>query len=204
MPSTAGRILLALGLIGWAGASRAATIFDFQFDNQGLTSSVLTTDGPIGSPVVGTGTFTSPIDLAAGTYALTSLSGFTMSFSFNNGTAFSQSNIQTPIAGVAVSITGSGATERLFFTESTTPPLDAGPAHGALDLVAGLNTLTFEPSSSGGNFAYQEFSASSDGIPGTYGRYVAASRVTATPEPASFALLATGLGALAARRRRRA
>jgi hypothetical protein len=62
------RLGLAAALGVAASSADAATIFNFQFDNQGLGGTTLTSDGPIVPPVVGTGTFTSPVDLAPGTY----------------------------------------------------------------------------------------------------------------------------------------
>jgi hypothetical protein len=113
-----------------------------------------------------------------------------MNFSFNDGATFNQTNIATPLTGVAVRIATGGTGERLFFTESGGAGSDGGPASGALDLVNGAVELSFEPSFIGGNFDYFEGSPSG-GSPGLDGRYLALS-----PEPGSTALLGSGLIAL--------
>lgn len=200
--------ILGLGLsLLLAAPASASSIFDFQFDNQGLNSGTLNSDGPLSGSIVGTGTFTSPIDLTAGTYQLSALAGFTFDFTFSNGASFTQANISTAdptLAGIGVKITGSGSNERLFFTES--PGSSAqGTLGGALDLVNGSNALTFEPTIVGGNFAYQELSGTTVNYSGRYLGLAAASTppvTSVTPEPASFALLLTGISGLGLTKRR--
>lgn len=172
-------------------AAKAASIFNFQFDQQGFVSG----DGPIAGTVVGNGTFTSPTDLAPGTYDLSSLSGFTLNFSFIDGDSYTTVDIITPLTGVAVRITDlGGGFQRLFFTEGSGVGKDGGIYMGSLDLRNGVNGLTFEPTNAGGNFLYQEIGASL-----LIGRYVASS--VDVPEPASIALFGLGLLALATSRR---
>jgi hypothetical protein len=110
-----------------------------------------------------------------------------MNFSFNDGATYNQTNIATPLTGVAVRI---AAGERLFFTESGGAGIDGGPEMGALDLVNGALELSFEPTFIGGNFVYFEGSSSGGSAP-LAGRYLALS-----PEPGSTALLGSGLIAL--------
>ena len=145
-------LVFAAWVAGAAAPVSAATQFDFQFDNAGFVNDegMLIHDGPLDQPIVGTGTFTSPTDLAAGTYDLTSLSGFTVTFSFANGDTFTTSDILTPLSGVAVTVTDlGGGVQRLFFTESGGPGSDGGPNSGSLDLNNGPSFLTFSPSSFG-------------------------------------------------------
>src|SRR5947209_9358800 len=110
--------VIAAGLLIAATSLRADTTFSFQFDNQGINGANASTDGPIIPPLVGTGMFVSPLNLAPGTYALSSLIGFTMSFTFANGDSYTQANIATPITGVSVRIVSFRGGQRLFFTAS--------------------------------------------------------------------------------------
>jgi hypothetical protein len=172
----------------------AATEFDFQFDNAGILNDegLMTHDGPLEPPIVGTGTFTSPTDLGPGTYDLTTLSGFTVTFSFTNGDTFTTSDILTPLTGVAVQIVDlGGGVERLFFTESGGPGSDGGPNSGSLDLNNGTSFLSFSPSSFA-NFLYVESSFS--------GRYHALG--SDVPEPSTWAMMLLGFGAIGFRVRR--
>lgn len=174
-------MILALGAVNTASA---ATSFNFQFDNQGL---VLNGDGPLSGPIVGTGTFNSPVNLNPGVYALTALTGFSFNFTID-GNSFDQSHIFTPLAGVAVRIESVNAsTQRLFFTETGLPDSNGGPLAGALDLSNGNNFLSFEPSFSGGNFLYA--------TDGGYGRYLALG-TSGVPEPSTWALMLLGFGAV--------
>jgi hypothetical protein len=187
-------LLVSVVLGASAAPACAATVFNFSFDNQGLVPG----DGPLAGPIVGTGTFVSPIDLGLGLHNLTDLAGFTFSFSFLDGTTFSNADILTPLAGVAVNITDhGGGVRRLFITESGAPGSNSGPFSGALDLSSGASTLSFEPTFFGGNFLYQQT--------GSAGRYIALSADAAVPEPATWAMMFAGFGAigLAMRRRRR-
>ena len=168
-------------------AAQAANVFDFEFTT--------------GSSVVGTGTFTLPNHLNAGTYDLSSLRNFDLNFSFINGDSFTTTNITTPLTGAAIRIADLGqASQRLFFTEGSGVGVNGGGLFGALDLFNGSTSLTFEPSFFGGNTLYQE----NHGDGGFFfGNYVALSSPgrSDVPEPATVALIGFGLLGLAASRR---
>src|SRR6202035_5410894 len=80
--------------------AKAATTFYLQFDDSGGGP-----DRTVSPPSIGNGTFVCPVDLARGTYDLSSLGGFSMQFSFPSETTFSTVDIATPIDEVAVAIT---------------------------------------------------------------------------------------------------
>jgi hypothetical protein len=167
--------------------AQAATQFDFQFDNAGIFTDegLVIHDGPLDPPIVGTGTFTSPTDLAAGTYDLTSLPGFSVTFTFVNGDTFTTSDIDTPLTGVAITVVDlGGGVQRLFFTESGGGGSDGGPHAGSLDLDNATSFLSFSPASFG-NFLYIEGSYS--------GRYHALASV---PELSTWAMMLMGFGAV--------
>ena len=174
-------VLLAAVLPFAATPAAAVTVFNFQFDASGFFPP----DDVLAPPIVGTGTFTSPIDLTAGTYDLSALAGFGLTFSFLDGNSYSAADISTPLSGVAVQIADvGGGVERLFFVETGAPGSDGGPHSGVLDLDDGSNFLSFAPSFFG-TFVYQET--------GSAGRYVALSAAP-VPEPSTWALMMLGFG----------
>lgn len=185
-------VLLASWICTAPVAARAGMIFNFQFDNQGLVDG----DGPLVGAIVGSGRFTSPTNLTPGTYDLSSLTGFSVTFNFTDGDSFTTADISTPLTGVAVTISDVGdSTERLFFTEGSGAGADGGGPGGSLDLINGSNFLSFEPSFAGGNFLYIKSLSTGDSFSG---RYVALD--TTVPEPSTFALIGLGLlGAAASR-----
>lgn len=180
----AGRLALALTLaVSAPNLANAANTFQFLFDDTGGGP-----DGTIG-PVIGHGSFVSPFNLVPGTYALSSLTGFTMIFSFGPE-VFLSSDIVTPIDEVAVEITADGATtERLIFVENGSPS-DGGPFAGALELVnSDANILTFAPRDIEGHNTYFLIGDFQLG-----GNYLALSG--SVPEPPTWALILLAFGGL--------
>ncbi len=172
--------LVAVALVMAAGSANAATIFDFKFDGSGGGP-----DGTVGNPIIGTGSFVSPVDLSVGNYALSSLPGFSVQFSFGPDT-FSVADIKTPIWQIAVEISKFGSGERLIFTENAHPG-DGGPEGGSLDLVnPQFAALSFEPTRAG--FGHNLYWASF--TDGNYGNYLA---VSAVPLPGGFPMFAAAL-----------
>jgi len=175
--------MLSVALVSSAGA--APVTFTFDFDNRGIGASA-----PAMPPFVGTGTVTLATDPGAGTFALNSLGGFSMSFVFGadtfSATTASNSEISTPLANVEVVITLVTGVENLVFSGS-----DGGSFRGSLDFTNPSNEfLSFEPAA---RVHYVE------GIVGTGGPVAANSGVYSaiqTPLPPALPLFATGLGAL--------
>lgn len=175
--------LIAVALSIGASSANAATTFDFQFDASGGGP-----DGTIRNPIIGTGSFVSPVDLSVGTYALSSLQGFSLQFSFGSDT-FSVADIKTPTYDVAVEISKFGSGERMVFTENG-PSGDSGPNGGSLDLTnAELAQISFEPTRVGGHNLYWASFTDSN-----YGNYLA---VSAVPVPASLPMFSAALLCLA-------
>src|SRR6476469_2529416 len=126
--------ILRFGLaasLGIAAPATATTVFNFQFDSAGI----FVPDDVLTPPIVGTGTFTSPVDLTAGTYDLSSLAGFGLTFIFQDGNTYTAADISTPLTGVGVQISDlGGGIERLVFIETGGAGSDGGPHSGSLDL----------------------------------------------------------------------
>jgi hypothetical protein len=179
-------VALAAAAMAMSGAAHAATTFTFTFDNGGSSEP----DGTVTPPYFGTGTFTSPVNLTPGVYALTSLPGFTVNFTVG-GANFTNINITTPISEVAVDVVAFGSGERLWFTENGSPA-DGGPYGGSLDLTGDGTDLTFEPSYYGGHNLYQSNGGDPDFL---FGNYLA---LSGTPEPWTWSLMLLGLGAIGA------
>ena len=139
-----------------AAPATATTVFNFQFNSR----QIFVPDDVLTPPIVGTGTLTSPIDLTAGTYDLSTLAGFELTFSFLDGNSYTSADISTPLSGVAVLVTDvGGGIERLVFIETGRAGSDGGPHSGVLDLDNGSNFLSFAPSILG-TYLYQETGSS--------------------------------------------
>ena len=125
-----------------APAPAQALVFQFQFDNVG--------DGPpLDPPIVGSGSFSFDGDPGAGSFALTSLPNYTFSFLFNDGNAFGNADITTPLSEVLVLISQTGNTYDLKF--SNINPFGGGSGSGSIDFDNTLSSLSFEPPGFRGN-----------------------------------------------------
>jgi hypothetical protein len=173
------------------GAAANATTFYFRFDNGGGSEP----DGTIGSPLAGSGTFTTSAVLTPGLYDLTSLPDYSMAFSFDDGNSYLTGYISTPLDGVALDVTTFGSGLRMVWTEVPgSPDADGGSDNGSLDLGPVETGLSFEPTYAGGNNLYYEG-------PSYFGNYLATTG--GVPEPSAWALMLVGLGGLGAAMRSR-
>jgi hypothetical protein len=187
--------ILALAMLLLAGGQAKADLtFYFQFSQVNTAP-----DGSVNPPIVGTGTFHLTNDPGNGTFALTGVGPFTMSFTFNNGRTFTDAGIQSPQANTEVVITQVGSLgRRVYFTDAGGAGGAGGPFGGSLDMstTSGpLGNLIFEPANSGGHDLYTE-------QPGVFsGNYLG---FAPNPEPSSLVLCGIGgIGFAAWRWRRR-
>jgi hypothetical protein len=185
---------LALILVGAGQASAGGLTFNFQFDNGGSGEP----DGTVTPPIVGTGTFRIATDPGLGTFVLSSLGSYTMSYSFNGYTVTNADIVSNPTLTLVVISSFGPSQERVYFTDSGSGA--GGPFDGSLDLQNASEILSFEPASSGGHNLYVDTANS------YYGNYLGLTAVPAVPEPASHVQLCLGASCLAGiiwRRRRR-
>jgi hypothetical protein len=173
-----GLAALVLILAATAPGYASGVTFNFQFDDSGGGP-----DGSVTPPIVGTGVFTIATDPGLGTFALSSLGSYSMSFSLD-GYTLTDANIASDPSEVLVVISSYGASqERVYFTDSGGGA--GGPFGGSLDLInySTYFGLSFEPSYAGGHNTYVD--ALDDN-----GNYLG---VTAVPEPASMIQFGIGL-----------
>ncbi|MFT5338689.1 MAG: hypothetical protein ACI9IO_000418 [Cyanobium sp.] len=120
----------------FAPAPAQALVFQFQLDD--------VRDGlPLDPPIVGSGSFSFDGDPGAGSFALTSLPNYTFSFLFNDGNAFGNADITTPLSEVLVLISQTGNTYNLKL--SNINPFGGGGSLGSIDFDNTLSSLSFEP-----------------------------------------------------------
>ena len=125
-----------------SSAPAHALVFQFQFDYVG--------DGPpLDLPIVGTGSFSFDGNPGRGSFALDSLTNYTFSFLFDDGTTFGNSDIDTPTSEVLVLISKVGNALKLNFSNINS--YGSGVSTGSIDFDNGGSVLTFEPPGYGGN-----------------------------------------------------
>lgn len=172
---------LTAAVLALASAAPAqASVFNFNFD--------ASPDGTVTGPFVGTGTFSFTGTATAGTFSLSSLSGYAFDFTVN-GNHFTAANLATSVSNILVSITSSGQDLLAHFGGA-----GGGPFGGSMDFVNGGANLSFQPA-----FGPLYFSGSSFG---TY-EGVLSTAPSAVPEPLSASLVGLGLAGIVAVRRRR-
>jgi hypothetical protein len=193
-----GSVVAAL-VLGASSSASAATVFQIQFDDAMGASP----PGTVTTPIVGAGTFISPIDLGVGLYELSTLTGFSLDIGFGDE-IFSASDIATPLADVGVLISQDGSDERLVFTEFGASG-DDGPFGGSLDME-NINTdeLSFEPTYAPGGSAHDQYQEVGGGVNtnNDSGNYLALG-ISGAPEPSAWAMMLLGSGGLGAALRRR-
>ena len=120
-----------------------ALTFNFNLDD--------TFDETVTEPFVGEGTFSFDGDPGDGTYALESLSNFDFSFSFTDGSSFTNADILTPIEEVLVIVSTTETERRVQF--SNVNPAGSTILNGSLDFANFDNEtfLSFEPPGLGGD-----------------------------------------------------
>jgi hypothetical protein len=163
----------------FAGTS-SGVVFNFQFDSSGGGP-----DGTVTPPIVGTGTFSIASDPGNGTFALSTLGNYSMSYTFGN-TTFTNADIVSNPADTLVVIAPDGQQRRVYFTDPGSG--SEGPLGGSLDLDTGdplFNLLSFEPSVEGGHNLYVFGDSEADLY---FGNYLGLTNSAAVPEPASLTL----------------
>jgi hypothetical protein len=129
--------LATLGLLSFTAPANALS-FNLNFDN--------VNDNTLSAPFVGTGTFSFTGNVSDGTYNLTSLPSYDFNITFG-ATNFTNADITTTPSTVLAIISGSGT----GINFSNTSPSGDGGFNGSIDFINGLDELSFEPPSFGGN-----------------------------------------------------
>lgn len=153
---------------------------------------------PIDPPLVGTGSFTFATDPGDGTFALTSLGAFSMSFMFGPVT-FTETDITTPLGEILVVLSSMGLDRRAQFSNNDPSGFGNGGFNGSIDFVAGTDFLSFEPPGFGGTLDLYIL----DGTVDAFGNYLGQLTAAAVPEPGLLPLMGIGLLALFGASRRR-
>jgi len=159
-----------------ASPAQADAVFSFGFD--------AIADGTLSAPLVGTGTFSFATDPGDGTFALTSLGAFSMSFTFG-GNTYTDADITTPLGEVLVVLATGGPDRTLKF--SNTNGFGSGTFGGSLDFVNAVGDLSLSPPSAGLGLYFEENGQF------FFGDYLGVQ----VPEPSMAVLMAVGIAGLA-------
>ena len=181
-------VLLLAGFTFSLGVARAN---DYNFD---------LTNFETGNSIVGTGTFSFSSTVGDGTYLLTNLPSYYIDFAVE-GDTFTNADIDNVNLSNVEVVVYNGGSNFYFDTNCFETAGCYGPYGGSLDFTDTNNSgfmLTTEPNYAGNPPLDLYYATGPSG--GSYGTYDA----PAVPEPETFWLLGTGLGAMMIRRFRRA
>src|SRR4051812_43251188 len=112
--------LACVAALASGSVARGDLVFQFGFE-----------DVPGDNVLVGSGSASFAADPGDGTFALASLGPFVLSFAFDDGAAFTEADIVTPLSEVLVVLSTTGTTRRLQF--SNAGDFGSGPNGGSID-----------------------------------------------------------------------